>query len=250
MPKQEKLQNSISSIDVSEIAKFTAMAEDWWNPAGKFRPLHQLNPLRIEYIRDHIAAHFRKSPRTEPILSGLRILDVGCGGGLLCEPLARLGAEVTGIDAAERNIQIARIHAEQMGIKVTYLPCPVEALPKSELFDVVLAMEIVEHVADLDLFLWEAVKRVKPGGLLFVATLNRTLKSYAFAILGAEYLLRWLPIGTHEWQKFVRPSELAAALRKSGMTLRDMRGVTFAPFQNRWSLSKDLDVNYMLVAER
>lgn len=250
MPSQEKMQNPGSSIDAAEIEKFTAMAEDWWNPQGKFRPLHRFNPVRIGFIRDHAIRSFGQKKEEIGPLAGLSVLDIGCGGGLLCEPLARLGANVTGIDAAEKNIHIARLHAEQMGLKIRYLHCPVEALPGTESFDIVLAMEIIEHVADLDLFLREAAARLKPGGLLFVATLNRTAKSYALAILGAEYILRWLPIGTHDWRKFVRPSELAASLRKAQVEIEEVKGITYSLIRDHWSLSQDLDVNYMVLAKR
>lgn len=248
MSRQEKLQNSGSSIDATEIAKFTAMAEEWWDPRGKFRPLHRLNPIRIGYIRDTIASHFGRDISKDKPLAGLSLLDIGSGGGLLAEPMTRLGAQVTGLDASPRNVQIARLHAEQGDLKITYLPCAIEALPGTNMFDCILAMEIVEHVADLDLFLKKAADRLKPGGLMVVATLNRTMKSFAFAIVGAEYILRWLPRGTHEWGKFLRPSELAASLRKAGLEVKELRGVTYSPLRDRWDLSRDLSVNYMILA--
>lgn len=243
-----------TTVDASEIAKFTAMAEAWWDPHGDFKPLHRFNPIRISYIRDVGAAHFGRDVRDdvggEAPFAGLSLLEVGCGGGLLTEPMRRLGAEVTGIDPAPRNIGVARAHAEQAGLKITYLPCAAEDLVASGAsFDVVLAMEVVEHVADVDAFILDCARLVKPGGLLFLATLNRTAKAFALAIFGAEYVLRWLPRGTHDWRKFVKPSELSHALRRAGMTIDQMTGVTFNPLTERWSLTRDLDVNYMLAAK-
>lgn len=248
-------QNSIqgartgSTVDREEIAKFAAMAESWWDPKGKFRPLHRLNPIRVGYIRDRLAAKLGRDPLAPKPLEGLSLLDIGCGGGLLTEPMARLGAEVTGIDAAEKNIRIARLHAEQMGVKITYLPCAAEDLVRTgQRFDAVLAMEVIEHVADLDAFIAAAGRLLKPDGILFVATLNRTAKSFALAIVGVEYLLRWLPRGTHDWRKFVRPSELAKALRPQHLAITELTGVVYNPLKDSFSLSRDCDVNYMLVA--
>jgi 2-polyprenyl-6-hydroxyphenyl methylase/3-demethylubiquinone-9 3-methyltransferase len=240
-----------STVDHAEIAKFTAMAEAWWDPAGKFRPLHRLNPVRVQFIRDRLAQGVGRDPNAPEPLRGLSILDIGCGGGLLAEPLARLGATVTGIDAAERNIQIARDHAEKVGVKVTYLPCTAEDLAaQGAQFDAVLAMEIVEHVADLDSFIGSCADLLKPTGTLFVATLNRTVKSFAMAIVGAEYLLRWLPRGTHDWKRFLRPSELAQLLRARGLSLRELTGVTYHPFDDSFALGRDCSVNYLAVAGR
>lgn len=244
-----------STIDHEEVAKFTAMAEAWWDPQGKFRPLHRMNPVRVAYIVDLVKAHFsgRDTGTVDEAtpLAGLSLLDIGCGGGLLAEPLARLGGQVTGIDAAERNIAIARTHAEQAGIRITYLPCAAEDLLNSpQRFDVVMAMEVIEHVSDPAIFLATAATLMKPDGLLFVATLNRTVKSYALAIVGAEYIMRWLPRGTHDWKKFMRPSEIARPLRQAGLTVRDIAGATYQPLSDRWSRSRDLDVNYMLCASR
>jgi 2-polyprenyl-6-hydroxyphenyl methylase/3-demethylubiquinone-9 3-methyltransferase len=238
-------------VDHAEIAKFEAMAEAWWDPTGKFRPLHQLNPVRVAFIRDRLARLAGRDAATAEPLTGLSILDIGCGGGLLAEPLARLGAEVTGIDAASRNIEIARNHAEKHGVKVNYLPCTAEALAaQGRQFDAVLAMEIVEHVADLDSFFAAAAQLLKPEGLMFVATLNRTVKSFAFAIVGAEYILRWLPRGTHDWRRFMRPSELAQHLRRQGLGMHEIAGISYDPLADRFSLGRDCGVNYMAVAAR
>ncbi len=239
------------TVDREEIAKFTAMAESWWDPQGKFRPLHRLNPVRVGYIRDRLAAKFGRDPLGPRPLAGLTLLDIGCGGGLLAEPLARLGAEVTGIDAAEKNIRIARLHAEQMGLRITYLPCAAENLVRTgQRFDAVLAMEVIEHVADVEAFVAAADRLLKPEGLFFGATLNRTAKSFALAIVGVEYVLRWLPRGTHDWRKFLRPSEFAKALRRQGLAITELTGVVYNPFKDSFALSRDCDVNYMLVAGR
>ncbi|HVZ02118.1 MAG TPA: bifunctional 2-polyprenyl-6-hydroxyphenol methylase/3-demethylubiquinol 3-O-methyltransferase UbiG [Dongiaceae bacterium] len=240
-----------NTVDHAEIAKFEAMAEGWWDPTGKFRPLHRLNPVRVRFIRDRLAQSLGRDPNGPEPLRGLSILDVGCGGGLLAEPLARLGATVTGIDAAERNIAIARDHAEKVGVKVTYLPCTAEDLAaQGAQFDAVLAMEIVEHVADLDGFIGACADLLKPTGTLFVATLNRTVKSFAMAIVGAEYVLRWLPRGTHDWKRFLRPSELAQRLRARGLALRELAGVTYHPLDDSFALGRDCSVNYLAVAGR
>jgi 2-polyprenyl-6-hydroxyphenyl methylase/3-demethylubiquinone-9 3-methyltransferase len=232
-----------STVDRAEIAKF--------EPTGKFRPLHRLNPVRIGFIRDRLARSVGRDPESAEPLRGLSILDIGCGGGLLTEPLARLGATVTGIDAAARNIEIARAHAATMGVKVTYLACSAEDLAAQDgQFDAVLAMEIVEHVADLDSFVTASAGLMKPNGLMFVATLNRTVKSFAMAIVGAEYVLRWLPRGTHDWRRFVRPSELAQRLRASGLTLKELAGVTYSPLEDSFALGRDCAVNYLAVAHR
>jgi 2-polyprenyl-6-hydroxyphenyl methylase / 3-demethylubiquinone-9 3-methyltransferase len=248
----EAQPSAAPSVDPAEIAKFAAMAEAWWDPAGKFRPLHRLNPVRLSYIRDQVAARFGRQALSNRPLAGLRLLDIGCGGGLLCEPLARLGAAVTGIDAAGKNIAVARRHAEQSGIEIDYRQDTAEALAvRDESFDVVLAMEIVEHVADVPAFAAAAARLVAPGGILILSTLNRTAKSFALAILGAEYVLRWLPRGTHDWRRFQRPSELAAALRPHGLALAEAVGVVYSPLADKWRLeARDLDVNYMMRFER
>lgn len=242
--------NSRSTIDLAEVEKFAAMAESWWDPAGKFRPLHRLNPVRISYIRDKVSAHVGADPEKPQPLDSLDLLDIGCGGGLLSEPMARLGATVTGVDATPRNIEVARLHAEQTGTKITYLNCAAEDLVAQERqFDIVLAMEIIEHVADVDAFLGACSKLLKPNGLLFLATMSRTVKSYAMAIVGAEYVLKWLPKGTHDWNRFIRPSEMARGLRHHGLAITELTGVSYNPFKDSFSLSRDLDINYMVIAQ-
>jgi 2-polyprenyl-6-hydroxyphenyl methylase / 3-demethylubiquinone-9 3-methyltransferase len=237
---------SAPSVDPVEIARFAAMAEEWWNPDGKFRPLHKFNPIRLQLLRDRICAQFGRDKLQPAPLAGLRLLDIGCGGGLIAEPLARLGAHVTGIDAADRNVRVATIHARQMGLDITYRHAAAEDLAEAgESYDVVLALEIVEHVADLTSFLGACVRLVRPGGLLAVATLNRTPQSYLLAIVGAEYVLRWLPRGTHDWRKFVRPAELAAALRPYGADIKEMTGVAYHPLADEWRQTSDLSVNYL-----
>lgn len=246
----QSAEQIVGTADAAEIARFEAMAEDWWNPAGKFAPLHKFNPVRLAFIRDRLCARFGLDPLADQPLRGLRLLDIGCGGGLLSEPMARLGATVTGVDASARNIGIAAAHAAQTGIEIDYRAGTVEELVESgeKPFDAVLNCEVVEHVADVELFLQSCAALVRPGGLMIVATLNRTPKSFALAIVGAEYVLRWLPRGTHDWRKFVRPSEIAALLRAGGMAIEELTGVSFNPISDRWRLSKDLDVNYMAVA--
>lgn len=238
------------SIDDAEVAKFSAMAAEWWDPQGPFRPLHRLNPLRLAFIRDSVCARLGRDPLGEMPLKGVRLLDVGCGGGLLCEPLTRLGAEVTGIDASEENIAVARVHAEESGLAIDYRCAAAETLcAEGVSFDAVISMEVVEHVADVEGFLASCGRLVGPGGGLALATLNRTPKSFALAIVGAEYLLRWLPRGTHDWRKFLKPSEIAAVLRSEGLETIEASGVVYNPLNDCWRLaSKDLDVNYMLFA--
>lgn len=240
-----------STIDAEEVQRFSALAAEWWNPNGKFRPLHKFNPVRLAYIRDHIAERFGRDPRAARPLEGLRVLDIGCGGGLLSEPLARLGGKVVGADPSETNIEIAQRHSRQSGVIVDYRVTTAEALAdKGETFDVVLSMEVVEHVADMPLFVKRCGEMVKPGGLMIAATLNRTLKSFALAIVGAEYVMRWLPRGTHRWDKFVTPGELEDAMAKAGLRVVDERGVVYNIFSDTWRLSNDMDVNYMLTAEK
>ncbi|NDF11944.1 MAG: bifunctional 2-polyprenyl-6-hydroxyphenol methylase/3-demethylubiquinol 3-O-methyltransferase UbiG [Proteobacteria bacterium] len=240
-----------NTVDPSEIAKFTAMADEWWSPTGKFKPLHKFNPVRIGYIRDAIADHFSRDATKPHVLKGISLLDIGCGGGLLSEPMARLGAEVVGVDAAEKNIAIASLHAEAQKLKIDYRCTTAESLAgRKKTFDVVLAMEIIEHVADVPAFLEACASLVKPGGLLFVATLNRTVKSYLFGIIGAEYVMGWLPKGTHTWQKFLKPSEIVMPLEKLGYKTKDIRGVQYHALKDSFSVSRDTSVNYMLVAER
>jgi 2-polyprenyl-6-hydroxyphenyl methylase/3-demethylubiquinone-9 3-methyltransferase len=251
MATQDAAARGATTIDPAEIARFAAMAESWWDPEGEFRPLHRFNPVRLGFLRDRLIAHFSRDASGLRPFEGLRLLDVGCGGGLLAEPMARLGFAVTGIDATPATIATARLHAEQSRLAIDYRAVPVEDLARSgERFDAVLAMEIIEHVADLGVFLEATATVLKPGGILIVATLNRTGKAYLLAVVGAEYVLRWLPRGTHEWSKFVRPSELAAGLRRNGLRAAEMTGVSYNPLRDSWSLGRDLDVNYMAVATR
>ncbi|UUP17112.1 bifunctional 2-polyprenyl-6-hydroxyphenol methylase/3-demethylubiquinol 3-O-methyltransferase UbiG [Nitratireductor thuwali] len=240
-----------TSIDPREVERFSALAAEWWNPNGKFRPLHRFNPVRLAYIRDHVAAHFGRDPRAAKPFNGLRILDIGCGGGLLCEPMARLGASVVGADASETNIEVARLHAAECGVDIDYRATPAETLAdQGEKFDVILNMEVVEHVADVDYFIGKCGEMLKPGGLMFVATINRTTKAWGLAIIGAEYVLRWLPRGTHQYEKLVRPTELEKALEKAGLSIKERTGVVYNPLADRWQRSKDMDVNYMVLAEK
>lgn len=244
-------QMTRSTIDKAEIEHFSRIAAEWWNPQGKFRPLHKFNPTRLAYLKEKICQHFGRDPLSQRPLEGLRILDIGCGGGLLCEPMANMGAIVIGADASETNIEVAKIHAEQSGAVVDYRATTAEALAEAgEQFDIVLNMEVVEHVADVDLFMSATAQMVKSGGLIFVATINRTMKAYGLAIIGAEYVLRWLPRGTHQYDKLVRPEELESALSQAGLKISDKIGVTYNPLADSWSRSSDLSVNYMIMAER
>jgi 2-polyprenyl-6-hydroxyphenyl methylase / 3-demethylubiquinone-9 3-methyltransferase len=244
-------EDPMTTIDPDEVARFERMAETWWDPQGPMKVLHRFNPVRLAYIRDEACRRFGRDPRSARSLEGLTILDVGCGGGVLSEPLGRLGARVTGLDPAPTNISVARLHAEQAGVPVDYRGETVEAVvARGELFDMVLAMEVVEHVSDVQAFVRACGQAVKPGGALVMATLNRTLRSFALAIVGAEYVLGWLPRGTHEWDRFVTPDELSEAIRQAGFDVTDLQGVVFNPLRNTWSLSRDTAVNYMLVAGR
>ena len=238
---------SRNTIDESEIAKFEAMAAEWWDPAGKFKPLHMLNPTRLEYIVDQINAEFGLDAKNLKPFTGLRLLDIGCGGGLLSEPMARLGADVVGADAAAGNIPVAQIHAEQSGLEIDYRNTMAEALvDEGEQFDVILNMEVIEHVADPQAYLTACYALLKPGGLMICSTINRNAKSYMVAIVGAERVMRWLPVGTHEWQKFITPDELFTLIGKSGLEPVDRKGFTFNPLTWRWSISeRDLSVNYV-----
>jgi 2-polyprenyl-6-hydroxyphenyl methylase / 3-demethylubiquinone-9 3-methyltransferase len=242
---------SASTIDEAEVARFSALADEWWDPRGKMAVLHKFNPVRLAYIRDAACKKFGRNPKQLDSLKGLRILDIGCGGGILCEPLARLGANVLGADPAERNIAAAKLHADQSGLAVDYHITTGEALADAgERFDIVLAMEVVEHVADAKLFVKRCAEMVQPGGLMIAATINRTLKSFALAIVGAEYVLRWLPRGTHQWNKFVTPDELEIAMERAGLRTTDERGVIYNLLADRWELSTDTDVNYMVLGEK
>lgn len=240
------------SLDPAEVAKFSAMAAEWWKPDGKFAVLHAFNPVRLQYIRDHVTAAFGLDPKAEKPLAGIRLLDVGCGGGLISEPLARLGAQVTGIDPSEKNIKTAMAHAMEEGIEIDYRVSTAEALAEAgETFDVVLNLEVLEHVNDPAAFIRTCAGLVRPEGLMFCATINRTLKAFALAIVGAEYVLGWLPRGTHQWEKFITPEELKGWLADAGMRTIDETGVAYNPFTGKWlKAPKDMDVNYMLVARK
>jgi len=240
-----------STVDDAEVARFARIAERWWDPAGEFRPLHRINPVRLSFIRDRLAGHFGRDPRAFRPFAGLRLLDIGCGGGLISEPMAKLGFAVTGIDAGAETVEVARAHAAAAGLTVDYRQATAEELARSgERYDAVLALEVVEHVAEPAHFLATAARLVRPGGAFIAATINRTPKSFVMAIVGAEYLLRWLPRGTHHWDKFLRPSELAAALRPEGLAVRDLRGLGYDILGDRWTLGGDLAVNYLLFAVR
>jgi 2-polyprenyl-6-hydroxyphenyl methylase/3-demethylubiquinone-9 3-methyltransferase len=240
-----------TTVDDAEVERFSALAADWWNPRGKMAPLHKFNPVRLGYIRDQAAARFGRDAKQLDSLKGLRFLDIGCGGGILSEPLARLGAAMVGADPSEMNIEAAKLHAMQSELEIDYRCTTAEALAEAgERFDVVLAMEVVEHVADVNLFVESCASMVKPGGLMIAATLNRTLKSFALAIVGAEYILRWLPVGSHQWDKFVTPNELEIAMERGGLRVTGEQGVIYNILADRWQLSGDTDVNYMLTAER
>lgn len=247
-----KVQRGCGTVDPDEIARFEAMAEAWWDPEGEFRPLHRMNPCRLAYSVDQIMAQHGRDPRARRPFVGLRLLDIGCGGGLLAEPMARLGAEVVGADASGRNIAVARLHAERMGLSIDYRTATAEALVEAgEGFDAVLNMEVVEHVSEPQAYLDACARLVRPGGIMIVSTINRNAKSWAFAIVGAEHVLRWLPRGTHRWSKFVTPEELFAMLSGAGLQPVDRTGIVFDPFGPTWRLSeRDLDVNYVVAALR
>lgn len=242
----EKLKARVS-VDDAEIERFSRIAEEWWDEKGKFRPLHALNPCRLRYLRAQIESRFGKAADGSAPLGGLTLVDIGCGGGLISEPMARLGSTVTGIDASEKNIKVASLHAEKMGLSIDYRATTAEALrAEGAQFDVVLALEIVEHVADVPFFLETVAALVKPGGMLVMSTLNRTLKSLVMAKFGAEYILRWLPVGTHDWNKFLRPSEIIQPLEAQGLTLANLSGMVFSPLKNAWRIdARDLEVNYL-----
>lgn len=249
MPPQERME---PSIDPEEVARFDRLGEDWWNPRGPMRALHQFNPVRVDYLRRLLTQRFRKGrPESQASLEGLEILDIGCGGGLLSEALSSLGADVTALDPAPANIAVARRHAQMSGLSIDYLCTTAEALAEEgRTFNVVLAMEVVEHVRDVKAFIATGARMLRPNGLFVVATLNRTLKSYALAIVGAEYVLRWLPKGTHKWEHFVTPRELSSALAAAGLHVVDETGVVFNPLSGQWQQSRDMDANYIMAAER
>ena len=235
----------MTSVNKKEIDKFSKMANEWWDPEGKFKPLHKFNPIRINYIKENIINNFKLKNKSKP-LEGINILDIGCGGGLLSEPMSRMGANVTGIDASDKNIKIAKLHSKENKLKINYLCSSPEKLKFKKKFDVVLNMEIVEHVNDISLFLKHSSKFLKKKkGVMFVATINKTLKSYLYAIIGAEYILRWLPIGTHDWENFVEPKKLVELNKKNSLELRNIHGVKFDVFQNSWKISEDKSVNYI-----
>ena len=234
----------MNSVNKKEIEKFSKMAAEWWDPSGKFKPLHKFNPIRIEYIKENIINSFKLKTLQKP-LDKINILDIGCGGGLLSEPMTRLGANVTGIDASNKNISVAKLHAKKNNLKINYLCSSPEKLKIQKKFDVILNMEIVEHVEDINFFINSCSKLLKKNGVMFVATVNKTLKSYVFAIIGAEYVLRWLPIGTHDWEKFVRPEDLKKILSKNNLKLEKLDGMNFNIIKDEWSVSKDTSVNYI-----
>jgi 2-polyprenyl-6-hydroxyphenyl methylase/3-demethylubiquinone-9 3-methyltransferase len=238
-----------TTVDANEVAKFSRLSAEWWDPKGKMAPLHKINPLRLTYIRDAAARKFERNVRSLNCLSGLRILDIGCGAGLLCEPLTRLGAQLIGVDPSASNIAAAKLHADKGHLSIDYRCTTVEEMDVRERFDIVLAMEVVEHVSDVGIFLSRCAAMLKPGGMMVVSTLSRTWKSFALAIVGAEYILRWLPRGTHQWEKFITPDELAKYLLDNRLVISEQAGVVYSPFTDRWSLSSDTDVNYMVNAE-
>ncbi len=238
-----------NTINKKEIEKFSKIAEEWWNPNGKFKPLHKFNPIRINYIKENIVLDLKIKNKYKPF-NGLNILDIGCGGGLLSEPMARLGANVVGIDASDQNIKVAKYHLKKSKLNIKYLNASPENLKIKEKFDVVLNMEIVEHVENVNFFIKESSKFMKKSGIMFIATLNQTLKSYIFAIIGAEYILKWLPIGTHDWNKFIKPETLTKICKKNYLDLKKINGMTFNPIINEWKVSDDKSVNYIMKLKR
>ena len=237
------------TINKKEIYKFSKLAEEWWDPNGKFKPLHNFNPVRLKYIKDSILKKYKNTDKKRP-LKNIRILDIGCGGGLLCEPLSKLGAEVVGIDASEKNIKIAKLHSRENNLKINYFCASPENFKIKGKFDVILNMEIVEHVENVNFFLNQSTKFLKKEGLMFVATLNKTLKSFFFAIIGAEYVLRWLPIGTHDWDMFIEPKKLINICKNNNLVLQDLFGVKYNMINNDWEVSKDTSINYLAKFEK
>ncbi len=239
-----------SLVDTAEIARFNALAAQWWNPNGPMKPLHRLNPVRLGFLKTEFAGHFARDARAMRPFEGLTLLDIGCGAGLVAEPMARQGFAVTGIDLAAENIAVAQAHAQAEGLTIDYRASPIETLPETEKFDAITLLEVVEHVPDVEAFVHEAALRLKPGGMLIASTLNRTMKAYALAIIGAEYVLRWLPVGTHDWDKFVTPDELDADFESAGLVPATRSGMVFNPLGNDWRLSTDCDVNYLASATK
>ena len=235
----------MTTVDKKEIEKFSKMAKDWWNPNGKFKPLHLFNPARIAFIKEKLISHFKRDLNSEKPLKELKILDIGCGGGLLCEPLNRLGAVMTGIDASNDNIEVARLHSKEMNLNIKYMHCTPENLNLKNEFDVILNMEVVEHVSNVNLFIQNCSKLIKKNGIMFVATINKNLKSYLYAILGAEYILRWLPVGTHDWDKFLSPQELKVIANRKNFITDEVVGMKFNLFSKKWHTSTDSSVNYI-----
>jgi 2-polyprenyl-6-hydroxyphenyl methylase/3-demethylubiquinone-9 3-methyltransferase len=238
-----------STVDPAEIAKFSRLSAEWWDPTGRMAPLHKINPHRVAFIRDAACRKFDRNPKSLGSLTGLRMIDIGCGAGLLCEPFTRLGAQVIGIDPSATNIAAAKVHAEKSQLLIDYRNTTAEAMDPRERFDIVLAMEVIEHVTDVGAFLSRCAAMMKPTGIMVVATLNRNWKSFALAIVGAEYVMRWLPRGTHQWDKFVTPEELTRYLQKSRLAVTEQAGLVYNPLADKWNLSSDMDVNYMMVAE-
>ena len=242
---------NISTIDPKDVAKFSAIADEWWDPEGKFKPLHQFNPIRLQFIRDRLCDHFDRDPLSMQPLKGLRVLDVGCGGGLIAEPLARMGAKVTGIDASEKNTITAQVHAAESGLNIDYKATTVEELAAvGDIFDAIISLEVVEHVANFELFIKGCADLMGDNSAILIATLNRTPKSFAFGIVGAEYIMRWLPRGTHNWKKFIRPSELTSALRRNRVVTEEIAGLSFNPLTNTWRVSDDVSVNYVIFGKK
>ena len=237
----------MTTVNQEEIQKFSKLAEEWWDVSGKFKPLHMFNPVRIEYILEKTSGHFDRKDKTLP-LKGLKFLDIGCGGGLMSEPMCRLGADVTGIDASMKNIKIAETHSKENNLKINYLNTSPEKLKESEKFDVILNLEIVEHVENVDLYFKSCAKLLKKNGLMFTATLNRTFTSFIKAIIGAEYILRWLPIGTHDWNKFLKPREIEEVIKNLNFSVKEVKGLEFNPFTQKWKRSNDLSVNYIITS--
>jgi len=235
----------LTTVDKKEIEKFSTLAKDWWNPKGKFKPLHLFNPTRIKFIKEKLIFHFKLDPDISLPLRGLKILDIGCGGGLLCEPLSRLGAEITGIDASNINIEVAKLHSKKMNLNIKYIHCSPEKLNFKNKFDVILNMEVVEHVSNVNVFIQNCSKLIKKNGIMFVATINKNLKSYFYAILGAEYILKWLPIGTHDWEKFLTPQELEIIASNNNFIIDEVVGMKYNLFLKKWHTASDASVNYI-----